>query len=126
MLRISIYDSPGEMRLRLEGRLAGPWVREAELCWETTRSTAGSRTTIVDLRDVDFVDCAGEQLLGNMHQHGVTLIATGAMMHQMVLEIAGSAEDAALPGVPRRRKRRLDPCDTVKRESPTGCSNPSG
>ena len=30
MLRIAIHDNPGSLRFHLEGRLAGPWVRELE------------------------------------------------------------------------------------------------
>ena len=79
--------------MRLEGRLAGPWVREAESCWQTMHSTSGDRALIVDLRDVDFVDSAGEQLLSMMHHEGARLMAASPMMAHLVGEIAGLSEE---------------------------------
>jgi hypothetical protein len=33
MLRITLHDNPESLTVQLEGRLAGPWVREVEDCW---------------------------------------------------------------------------------------------
>jgi anti-anti-sigma regulatory factor len=93
VLRITIHDSPSEFRLHLEGRLAGPWVRELDLCWQTAQSTVCSRAVIVDLRDVDFIDSAGERLLAAVHQHGAKLLATSPMMKHLVAEITGEPEE---------------------------------
>ncbi len=92
MLRITVHDSASELRLHLEGRLAGPWVREVALCWETAQSIAGSRTVLVDLCAVDFVDGEGEQLLVSMHRKGVMLRAAGPMMTYLIEEIAAAEE----------------------------------
>jgi anti-anti-sigma regulatory factor len=89
MLRITIHDGPGELRLNLEGRLAGPWVRELEQCWRTALSAVRDRPVAVDLTEVDFVDCAGEQLLARMHERGAKLIAATPMTSQIVAEITG-------------------------------------
>jgi hypothetical protein len=35
MLRITVRDEPGALTLRLEGRLAGPWARVLEECWQS-------------------------------------------------------------------------------------------
>ena len=63
MLKITLHDSAGEFRLKLEGRLSGLWVHELEQCWKTASSTTHGRKTVVDLGEVDFVDPAGESLL---------------------------------------------------------------
>ena len=63
MLKITLHDSAGEFRLKLEGRLSGLWVHELEQCWKTASSTTQGRKTVVDLGEVDFVDPAGESLL---------------------------------------------------------------
>ena len=34
MLRITVHDSPRTLTFQLEGRLAGPWLRELEECWQ--------------------------------------------------------------------------------------------
>ena len=87
MLRVTVVDDPGELRLRLEGRLAGPWVQEVELCWQTMRSLLGGRSVTVDLRDVDFIDSAGEQALASMHKNGAILLATGPLTTNVVARI---------------------------------------
>ena len=107
MLRITIHDTPGEFRLRLEGRLAGPWVREVELCCQTAQSTLRGRALTVDLRDVDFVDAAGERWLAAMHRHGAKFLASSPMMKHLVREITGEPEEREQPAAPPRRKARL-------------------
>jgi hypothetical protein len=36
MLRITVHDNPQALTFQLEGRLAGPWLRELEKCWKST------------------------------------------------------------------------------------------
>ncbi len=103
MLRITLHDNPSMFRLHLEGRLAGPWVREVELCWQTAQSTIQNRVLTVDLRDVDFVDSAGEQLLAAMHQHGGKFLAAGPMTKNLVARITGEPEETAESVAPLRR-----------------------
>ncbi len=93
MLRVTIHDSAVELRLHLEGRLAGPWVREAALCWESAQSIIAGRRVVVDLQDVAFVDAEGEQLLATMHRRGAKLRAACPMMAHLIEEIA-TAEEA--------------------------------
>jgi ABC-type transporter Mla MlaB component len=107
MLRITIHDSPSEFRLHLEGRLAGPWVREVELCWQTAQSTVANRAVTVDLRDVDFVDAAGERLLAAMHQQGAKLLTASPLTAHLVREITGEPEETSVPAASPRRKVRL-------------------
>ena len=90
MLKITLHDSAGEFRLNLEGRLAGAWVRELELCWRTASSTTGGRRTVVDLADVDFVDPAGEALLAQMHGAGVQLLGDTPLICAMLEQVCQS------------------------------------
>ena len=54
MLRITVHDNPRALTFQLEGRLAGPWLRELEECWDTT--VAGQHKPIlVDLTGVTFI-----------------------------------------------------------------------
>lgn len=97
MLRVTIHDGPGELRLQLEGRLAGPWVCEVERCWQKAQSLTCNRTVTIDLREVDFVDPAGEQVLADMHEHGATFLATGLMTKNVVARITGEHEEPIAP-----------------------------
>jgi anti-anti-sigma regulatory factor len=90
MLKITLHDSAGEFRLKLEGRLAGAWVRELELCWRTASSTTNGRRTVVDLADVDFVDPSGEETLGKMHAEGVELIGDTPLICAMLDQVCSA------------------------------------
>src|ERR1017187_2255820 len=76
MLKITLHDSAREFRLKLEGRLSGPWVHELEQCWMTASSTTHGRNTVLDLGEVDFVDLAGESLLARWWQSKELKIAS--------------------------------------------------
>ena len=66
MLKITLHDSAGELRFRLEGRLSGAWVGELRQCWLTALSTVRGRKTTLDLGEVDYVDADGQSLLAEM------------------------------------------------------------
>jgi ABC-type transporter Mla MlaB component len=91
MLKITLIDSAEEFRLRLEGKLSGPWVDELRQCWLTASSTTAGRRTVVDVDYVEHVDAAGETLLGDMSREGVQLNASTPFIHGIVERI----EDAA-------------------------------
>lgn len=99
MLRITLHEKDTELRFELEGRLAGPWVRETERCWESSSATARARPVIFDLTNVDYVDEAGERLLTALSQHGAKLTACGPMMIHLISEITG--ERPTYPSEPR-------------------------
>jgi anti-anti-sigma regulatory factor len=104
MLKITIHPGAGELRLRLEGRLAGPWVQELRQCWQTAALTYRCRATVLDLREVDFVDSEGQALLAQMHNKGVRLEAFGPLIQHILEEIAGAPDCARVeeisPGTP--------------------------
>ena len=64
---------------------------ELRQCWETASSTTNGRRTVLDLREVDFVDSAGEALLCDMRRRGVSLQVATPFMQAVVDGIAGSA-----------------------------------
>ena len=83
MLKITIHDSAGELRFRLEGRLSGPWVDELRQSWQTGASTTEGRKTILDLRDVDFVDSPGQSLVAEMRRSGVQVVAVTPLIQSL-------------------------------------------
>ena len=87
MLKITLHDSARELRLKLEGRLSGPWVHELEQCWKTASSTTQNRQTVLDLGEVDFIDPEGESLLARMHAAGVALEAVTPLIRAVLREI---------------------------------------
>lgn len=87
VLRITTRVISGEVGLFVEGRLAGPCVGELEKCWR--RAVAGELPlpAVIDLTDVSFIDAHGKQLLSQMHEQGIKLIANGLMSKLLVEEI---------------------------------------
>jgi hypothetical protein len=84
MFRVSYSDTADGQRWSLYGRLAGPWVDELRSLWEYARGRAPLAHAIVDLKQVTFIDQAGEKLLAEMRGAGVELIASG-VEHQYLL-----------------------------------------
>jgi anti-anti-sigma regulatory factor len=107
MLKITLYDGAAELRFRLEGRLCGAWVVEMHQCWLTAASTAKARRTVVDLREVDFVDAEGQAALAEMHRAGVRLVAETPLIRAMVEEIARTPRCATVEEKPVVRPHAL-------------------
>jgi ABC-type transporter Mla MlaB component len=72
MLRISLTDSrSNQITLRLEGRVAGPWVSEL---WKACEKVLGEGQALeLNLADVSFLDLAGVTLLTQVQARGVEL-----------------------------------------------------
>ena len=87
VLRITVHDHPRTLTFQLEGRLAGPWVRELEACWQTT--ITGQRKPIlrIDLTGVTFIDAAGHASLVALHRQGAEFIASDCLTKAVVAEI---------------------------------------
>ena len=87
MLRITILDKPGALTFQLEGRLAGPWVRVLQECWQ--KALARPRPVIrrFDLAGVTFIDDAGKAYLAVMHRLGAELVAADCLTKAIVAEI---------------------------------------
>jgi anti-anti-sigma regulatory factor len=103
MLKITLFESPGELRLGLEGSLSGPWAGELRRCWRDALATAPSRKTVVDLREVDFVDGEGESALAEMHRAGARLVARTPVIRAVVREISRAARCGTVEEQPAPR-----------------------
>lgn len=87
MLRITTRVIAGDVGLFVEGRLAGPCVSELEKCWRRAEAGELPVPTVIDLTEVSFIDSYGKQLLSQMHEHGIKLIANGLMSKFLIEEI---------------------------------------
>jgi len=84
MLRVSYSDTVEGQRWNLCGRLVGPWVNELRSCWQQARERAPRARVVVDLKDVVFVDDAGEVLLAEMEAAGAELVAAGVENRHLI------------------------------------------
>ena len=103
MLKITIHDSASELKFGLEGRLSGLWVGELRQCWLTAASTTQGRTTVLDLREVDFVDPDGQSLLAEMGHAGVKMMAATPLIRALVDEISPGSGYSSVEGKPASR-----------------------
>ena len=96
MLKITTQIHAESTTLKLEGRLAGPWVQELERCWVSTVGMRKRYPLSVDLSAVTYVDSDGKDLLKKLHRQGARLVASGCLTSCVVNEIVH---------VPRRGER---------------------
>jgi hypothetical protein len=111
MLRITIHEKSGALTFQLEGRLAGPWVRVLQECWQS--ALTGHRQPIlqVDLTEVTSIDADGRACLAALHRQGAELIAADCLTKAVVAEITGAPEPAPPPKTarsPLQNQKRAD------------------
>lgn len=101
MLRFSCSNTADGQCWSLCGRLAGPWVDELRVCWREARERAPGTRAVVDLREVTFIDEAGERLLADMATSGADLMAAGVENRHVVenLENQSGTGQIAADGV---------------------------
>ena len=108
MLRVSYSDTSSEQRWSLCGALAGPWVDELRSSWRQVRGRQARERTprahaVIDLRDVTFIDEAGEELLREMQSEGAELVARGVENKDLIANLTQKNGECAL----RRRVEYL-------------------
>lgn len=90
-LRITIEEMPETMVLKLEGRLAGPWVAELDHLWAQTSSKRDGRKLTLDLRETTFADAMGIQALRSIHcQTGAEILAGTPWTQYLAEEVTRS------------------------------------
>ena len=87
MLKITEENHDRPTTLFLEGRLAGPWVDEAERQWDDASLRVGPSSLVVNLHAVSFVDGAGKRLLGRMLREGAELFGARLLTKLVVEEL---------------------------------------
>jgi len=111
MLRITVHDNLRALTFQLEGRLAGPWVRVLEECWQSALARQHRPRLRVDLTGVTGFDAAGQACLAALFRQGAELIAADCLMNAVVDEITQvSLADSGRPTCEgKNRLRRNTP-----------------
>jgi anti-anti-sigma regulatory factor len=97
MLRITVQESPESITLVLEGRLAGPWIREAERAWTEVARKGNGRRRVVDLSGVTYVEEGGKRLLLTIVAQDGELRAGDVMTKAIVEEVQGKRAETESP-----------------------------
>lgn len=98
MLRITVHDDPESLTFQLEGKLAGPWVRVLEECWQSALARQRKPILRVDLTGVTFIDAAGRAHLAALHRAGAEFVAADCLTKAVVAEIVSSPAGGAEEG----------------------------
>lgn len=83
MLRITVVDSNrSAVTLRVEGRIAGPWVEELRTtCYVHTGPDQSQ--LYLELEDVSFADSAGVAFLKELRDQGVGLLHVSPFLNEL-------------------------------------------
>lgn len=77
-LRITIHETDDTLGLRLEGRIAGPWIAELNQAWNEAAKRRNGRAVSLDLRDVTYSDAEGKKLLKGIYAETQAEIVAGS------------------------------------------------
>jgi len=93
MLRITIEKKQEKAAIKLEGKLAGPWVDELERAWSSVSNDGPGSNIGVDIRGLMSIDAGGRELLRRMCTEGATFTAKG-LVKETVDEIRRECENS--------------------------------
>ena len=86
MLRITVVESnPRAVTLRVEGRIAGPWVEELRTTC-TVHTCPDPIQLHLELEDVSFVDDAGIAYLKELRDQGAGLYHVSPFLRELFQE----------------------------------------
>jgi hypothetical protein len=88
MLRITIENADAAMRIKLEGRVAGPWAEVLGRAWVENAPLLASRKLVIDLTDVTYADANGRSVLKEIYsQTHASFVATTPWTKELAREI---------------------------------------
>ena len=93
MLRITIDDEANPVRLKLEGRIVGPWVAELDRTWHSLSPSLGERKLCVDLCGVSYIDHEGRRILADIYRQAHAQFETDTPMAEYFAEEARASSN---------------------------------
>jgi len=88
MLKISVVETHGQRKLVLEGKLAGPWITEAERAWREVGNQLQGRKLVVDLSNVTIISADGEDMLLRLMGEGAKFSCGGVLTKHVLKRLA--------------------------------------
>jgi hypothetical protein len=107
MLRITLHNDDTKCRLKLAGKLAGPWVAETENVWRSV--SCSDKEIELDMTEVTGIDDAGRELLIAMHKAGARFVVQGVAMTALIEEITGEITGKQRFDGAKQRRRTKEP-----------------
>jgi anti-anti-sigma regulatory factor len=88
MLRITVHNGEKTQTIVFEGKIAGPWVEEFDRTWHSLAPALGAKKLQLDVRNVDFVDAKGTQLLRDIYRETKAFFLTDSPITQHFADAA--------------------------------------
>jgi len=105
MLRITVVESSANaVTLRVEGRIAGPWLEELRRTCDTHRENDSAKLQL-DLEDAGFVDAAGVAYLKELQAQGAGLIRVSPFLMELFKNDSSPTEANASDAVRARQNK---------------------
>jgi anti-anti-sigma regulatory factor len=83
-MKVTVVESSSSgVRLRVEGRLTGPWVEELRRTCDLHAPSDGIRL-MLDLADLSYADAAGIELLKKLRNRLVTLLNASSLVAEQL------------------------------------------
>ena len=96
MLRITVEENAVAIALKLEGRLAGPWVDELNHLWGQTAPGLKGRKLFLDLRGTTYADGGGIRVLKAIYsQTGAEILAGTPWTQYLADEVTTTQKNEA-------------------------------
>jgi anti-anti-sigma regulatory factor len=100
MLRITTHEDEQIMAIKLEGRVAGPWVAELIRAWTETAPKLIARKLSLDLRNITYVDAQGMRALREIYgQTGANLVTSTPWTQYLAEEVTRTSANPLQEGV---------------------------
>ncbi len=96
MLKITIQEEAKKVRLKLEGRIVGPWVTELDRTWHSLGPSLDGKTLSVDLCGVSYIDREGRGVLADIYRQAHAVFEANTPLTEYFVQEARSNE---LPGM---------------------------
>ena len=88
MFKISIVDTPNQLRLVLEGKLIAPWADELKATCERVDAELNGRELVIDLKQLTTISQQGENLLLELMKSGVKFRGCGVFTKHILKHLA--------------------------------------
>lgn len=86
LLKITVDQNPETVLLKLEGRIAGPWVAELTRVWMEIKPELKSQKLIIDLKDTTYANAAGIEALREIYSSSHAELQTNSQWTQYLAE----------------------------------------
>jgi ABC-type transporter Mla MlaB component len=87
MLRVTVHEASESQTLKLEGKLAGPWVEEARSSLQRILASEPRPSVRLDLTGLTMIDQTGKAFLAEAHAQGAQFVAAGCLMRAIIAEM---------------------------------------